>query len=123
MWQEKEQTFWVKPFLLGLGFLYPCTYCIATQITGQIPFKPERWRRQHENKKFHHFAYLPLSAGGRNCIGQRFAMYEAKLIIAPIIREFEITLSPLQENVDFKLVSFITLKCIPSVKVRVKRRA
>ena len=52
-----------------------------------------------------------------------FAMYEAKLIIAPIIREFEITLSPLQENVDFKLVSFITLKCIPSVKVRVKRRA
>lgn len=88
--------------------------------TDPEEFKPERW--QERDEKFHHFAFLPFSAGGRNCIGQRFAMYEAKLILAPIIREFEMMLSPSQENVDFKHVNFITLKIIPSVKVRVKRR-
>jgi cytochrome P450 family 4 len=92
--------------------------------TDPEEFRPERWLKQHENreKKFHHFAFLPFSAGGRNCIGQRMAMYEAKLILAPIIREFEMMLSPSLENVDLKLVNFITLKHIPSVKVTVKRR-
>jgi cytochrome P450 len=92
--------------------------------TDPEEFKPERWLRQHESreKKFHRFAFLPFSAGGRNCIGQRMGIYEAKLILAPIIREFEMMLSPSLENVDLKLVNFITLKPIPSVKVRVKRR-
>lgn len=88
--------------------------------TAPEEFKPERWLGRDKN--FHHFAFLPFSAGGRNCIGQRFAMYEAKLILAPIIREFEMMLSPAQENVDFKHVHFLTLKSIPAVKVRVKRR-
>lgn len=89
--------------------------------TDPEEFKPERWLEQDE--KFHRFAFLPFSTGGRNCIGQRFAMYEAKLILAPIIREFEVTLSPSQENVEFKYVNFISLKSIPSVKVRAKQRS
>ena len=88
--------------------------------TNPEQFLPERW--QERDQKFHRFAFLPFSAGGRNCIGQRFAMYEAKLILAPIIREFEMILAPSLENVDLKYVNFITLKTIPSVKVRVKRR-
>ena len=91
--------------------------------TDPEEFKPQRWLKGKENRsKHHHFAFLPFSLGYRNCIGQRFAMYEAKLILAPIIREFEMKLSPSLENVDLRLVNFITLKSIPSLKVRAKSR-
>mmetsp|Transcript_20202 Transcript_20202/g.43907 ORF Transcript_20202/g.43907 Transcript_20202/m.43907 type:complete len:520 (-) Transcript_20202:1368-2927(-) len=91
--------------------------------TDPESFKPERWLSTNErDPKFHHFAYLPFSAGARNCIGQRFAMWEAKLILAPIIREFEMMLSPSLDGVDIKLVSFVTIKSIPSIKICAKQR-
>ncbi|KAL7538392.1 hypothetical protein ACHAWF_006074 [Thalassiosira exigua] len=79
-------------------------------------FKPERWLKTEEpDRKHHHFAYLPFSAGGRNCIGQRFALWEAKLILAPIIRQFQFTISPSLAGVNRKLVSFVTIKSVPPV--------
>ncbi|KAL7536433.1 hypothetical protein ACHAXR_009916 [Thalassiosira sp. AJA248-18] len=87
-------------------------------------FKPERWLNTNEkDPKFHHFAYLPFSAGQRNCIGQRFAMWEAKLILAPIIREFEMAISPSMDGVDLKLVSYVTIKSVPPVLIRAKPRS
>jgi cytochrome P450 len=86
-------------------------------------FKPERWLNSGQaERKFQPFAYLPFSAGSRNCIGQRFAMWEAKLILAPIIRDFEIKLSPSLEDVELKIVNFITIKSIPSIKILAKPR-
>lgn len=90
--------------------------------TDPESFIPERWLNGARESKFHHFAYLPFSAGFRSCIGQRFAMWEAKLILAPIIREFEMMLSPSLGGVDLKLVSFITIKSIPAVKICAKQR-
>jgi len=91
--------------------------------TDPLEFKPERWlKSKREDEKFHHFAYLPFSAGGRNCIGQKFAIYEAKLILAPVIREFEIKASPLMDDADIKLKSFITTKSDPPIVMRVVSR-
>jgi len=87
-------------------------------------FKPERWLNKNEkDPKFHHFAYLPFSAGPRNCIGQRFAMWEAKLILAPIIREFEMMISPSMDGEELKLVSFITIKSVPPIVIQAKPRS
>ena len=36
------------------------------------------------------FAFVPFSAGSRNCIGQRFAMLELKLFLATILRKYRI---------------------------------
>ena len=38
------------------------------------------------------FAYLPFGAGPRVCVGAQFALAEATLVLAMLIRDFEVTL-------------------------------
>lgn len=91
--------------------------------TAPLEFKPERWYKTAQNDpKNHHFAYTPFSAGERNCIGQKFSIYEAKLILTMLIREFEFTLSPSLEGKELRLRSFITIRSEPPILVRVRKR-
>ena len=55
-------------------------------------FKPERYdvRNSEAYKKE---AFLPFSIGPRNCIGQTFAMLEAKVAISIILQQFRLSLS------------------------------
>ncbi|XP_054084350.1 cytochrome P450 4d8-like isoform X1 [Zeugodacus cucurbitae] len=50
-------------------------------------FVPER---HLNNECASAFLFIPFSAGPRNCIGQKFAMLEMKMIIAKIVREYEL---------------------------------
>nr|O18596.1 RecName: Full=Cytochrome P450 4d10; AltName: Full=CYPIVD10 [Drosophila mettleri]AAB68664.1 cytochrome P450 monooxygenase CYP4D10 [Drosophila mettleri] len=53
-------------------------------------FKPERFDVVTSAEKLNPHAYIPFSAGPRNCIGQKFAMLEIKAIAANVLRHYEI---------------------------------
>ena len=91
-------------------------------------FQPERWIHDNaeEKAKFDErirFAFLPFSAGGRNCIGEKFATMEAKLILVPLIHKFIFQIAPSQRDTEHEFTSFITMKAKPGLKISVKSRS
>lgn len=54
-------------------------------------FDPERFTPENE-AQLHKYAYLPFGGGPRICIGNAFAMMEARLILASIVQHYRLSL-------------------------------
>ncbi|XP_013420933.1 cytochrome P450 3A41-like [Lingula anatina] len=52
-------------------------------------FCPERFTAERIVKR-HPMAWLPFGAGPRNCIGMRFALMEAKMTLACLVKKFSV---------------------------------
>ncbi|XP_077506301.1 cytochrome P450 4V2-like [Amblyomma americanum] len=52
-------------------------------------FIPERFLTEEFTTR-HPFSYLPFSGGPKNCIGQRFALLESKVIMAKLMLKFSV---------------------------------
>ncbi|HEY4185214.1 MAG TPA: cytochrome P450 [Polyangia bacterium] len=53
-------------------------------------FRPERWENDLA-RRLPRFAYFPFGGGPRVCIGNRFAMMEARLVLAVAVQRFRFT--------------------------------
>jgi cytochrome P450 len=56
-------------------------------------FNPDRWEAidsRTSSKPFHSYAFLPFSAGGRNCIGQKFALQEIMITMSMLLQKYHI---------------------------------
>ncbi|XP_022212279.2 probable cytochrome P450 4d20 [Drosophila obscura] len=75
----------------------------AEYFPDPLAFKPERFLNAVSEDR-ETFAYLPFSAGPKNCIGQKFAMLEMKALISKVLRYYE--LLPLGSDVK-PMMNFI----------------
>ncbi|TMW42174.1 hypothetical protein DOY81_012747 [Sarcophaga bullata] len=83
--------------------------------TNPDEFRPERFMLP-ESEKRHPFAFIPFSAGQRNCIGQKFAMLEIKTVLVHILKHFK--LEAITQPDSFKFSAGLLIRTKTNIQLK-----
>lgn len=80
-------------------------------------FRPERFV---DGELKHPYAYIPFSAGSRNCIGQRFAIMEEKCILALLMRHLRVR--SLLRTDEMRVAAELIIRPLYGNRIKFERR-
>lgn len=81
-------------------------------------FDPERFAPDKRDE-YHRYAHFPFGGGPRKCVGADFAIMEAKLILAEVLRRFDLNLAGYAE---VELEANVTLHPLDGLPMKVEKR-
>ena len=119
--EEIELGNYTIPKGVTVAVLLKALHSDPNEFPDPFKFRPERFLRENESQSDNPFRFSPFSGGARNCIGQKFAINEMKVILSKVLTKFEIR--SLEKRSEVKAIDCMVSVPENGIKVKILPRS